>query len=135
NVHGLTHKINFDADYRDAFSDVQLDRIGVQDKIDDDTYEFVRRYFALTNYAGGILPMQYDPRHLFLRRAISPITGSTDLQGSMETLQLAVRQRLQTRRGPEGRRRPIDWMVLDFSTTYFPYARRDNFGKPFGQNM
>ena len=49
--------------------------IGVQDDLDDNTYEYVRRYFALTNYAGGLLPPQYDPRHLILRRTLSPITG------------------------------------------------------------
>jgi hypothetical protein len=135
NVHGLNHKINFDVDARDAFSNVRLNSIGVQDTLDDNTYEFVRRYFALTNYAGGLLPPQYDPRFLLLRRAISPITGTTDVQASMETIQLGIRQRLQTRRGPEGRRRVIDYMVLDLTSTYFPYASRDNFGKPFGQNM
>src|SRR6478672_1064766 len=87
------------------------------------------------NYVGGVLPPQYDPRHMILRRAISPITGTSDVQGTMETLQLSMHQRLQTKRGPEGRRRIIDWMTLDVSTTYFPQAARDNFNKPFGQNM
>jgi len=135
NVHGLNHKINFEADYRNAVSNVRLDQIGVQDDLDDNTYETVRRYFALTNYAGGILPMQYDPRHLILRRAISPITGTTDVQATIETIHLGIHQRLQTKRGPEGRRRIIDYMTLDLDTTYFPNASRDNFGKPFGQNM
>jgi len=135
NVHGLNHKINFQADYRTAFSTVDLDRIGVQDDLDDNTYEQVRRYFAMTTYAGGILPSQYDPRFLINRRAVSPITGTTDVQSTIETLQLGIHQRLQTKRGPEGRRRIIDFMTLDLTTTYFPHADRDNFGKPFGQNM
>ena len=135
NVHGLNHKINFEVDYRDAYSNVKLNQLGIQDDLDDNTYEVTRRYFALTNYAGGILPPQYDPRHLILRRAISPITGTTDVQASIETLQLNLHQRLQTKRGPEGRRRIIDYMTLDVTSTYFPYAQRDNFGKPFGQNM
>jgi hypothetical protein len=29
----------------------------------------------------------------------------------------------------------IDYMTLDLTSTYYPYASRDNFGKPFGQNM
>ena len=135
NVHGLAHKVNFDADYRNAYSNVQLNRIGVQDDLDDNTYEFVRRYFALTNYAGGILPAQYDPRFLTLRRAASPITGTTDIQRSIQTLQLGIHQRLQTKRGPEGKRRVIDYMVLDLTSTYFPYASRDNFGTPWGQTL
>ena len=134
NVDGLSHKVSFDANFRDAFSNVNLNTLGVQDQLDDNTYEWARRYFALTNYFGGILPPQYDPRHLILRRTISPITGTTDVQASMNTLQMNIHQRLQTKRGPEGRRRVIDYMTLDLDTTYFPYASRDNFGKPFGQN-
>lgn len=135
NIHGLSHKVNFDLDYRAAYSSVPLDRIGLQDELDDNTYEFVRRYFALTNYRKGVLPPQYDPRFLTLRRAVSPITGTTDVQATMQTLQAGIHQRLQTKRGPEGRRRIVDYMILDLSTTYYPAADRDNFGKPFGQNM
>jgi hypothetical protein len=134
NVHGLNHKVNFVADARATYSNVNLNRVGVQDDLDDNTYEFVRRYFALTGYAGGLLPVQYDPRFLLMRRTTSPITGSTDVQGSIETVQLGIHQRLQTKRGPEGKRRIIDYMVFDLDTTYFPYASRDNFDKPFGQN-
>ncbi len=135
NVHGLNHKIDFVADYRNAYSNVPLNSIGVQDQLDDNTYEYTRRYFALTNYAGAILPAQYDPRFLILRRALSPITGTTDIQASIETLKLGIHQRLQTKRGPEGRRHITDYMVFDVDTTYFPQASRDNFGKPFGQNF
>jgi hypothetical protein len=135
NIHGLNHKVNFDVDARFAYSNVGLNRIGIQDDLDDNTYEFVRRYFALTNYAGGLLPLQYDPRFLTLRRAIDPITGTTDVQAAIDTVQFAIRQRLQTQRGPAGRRRIIDWMVLDLTSTYFPNSTRDNFNKPFGQTM
>jgi hypothetical protein len=135
NVHDLNHKINFDVDYRTAYSNVPLNRLGVQDDLDDNTYESTRRYFALTNYVGGLLPIQYDPRFLTLRRTLSPIAGSIDIQDSIQTVRMGVHQRLQTKRGPEGRRRVIDYMVFDVTTTYFPNSRRDNFGKPFGQNM
>ncbi len=81
-----------------------------------------------------MLPAQYSPVLLTMRRTISPITGTTDVQGDMETLRMGIHQRLQTKRGPEGRRRIIDYMIFDLDTTYFPQANRDNFGKPFGQN-
>ncbi len=135
NVHGINHKIEAYADFRDAWANQSLNSIGVQDTLDDNTYEFTRRYFALTNYAGGILPGQYDPRFLLLRRMISPITGTTDIQGTIEGLRTGIHQRLQTKRGPIGRRRIVDFMELDLTTTYFPNAARDNFGKSFGQNM
>ena len=87
NIHGLNHKIDFVADFRDAYSNVKLNSLGVQDDLDDNSYEYTRRYFALTNYIGGVLPGQYDPRNLMLRRALSPITGTTDIQASIETIE------------------------------------------------
>jgi len=135
NIHGLNNKISLSGDFRAAFSNQQLNRIGVQDDLDDNTYEFVRRYFAMTSWTGGILPGPYDPRALILRQALSPITGTTDIQSSITTLQLGVHQRLQTKRGPEGKRRIVDWMTLDLTGTYFPDSLRDNFNKPWGQTM
>lgn len=134
NLHGLAHKMTFDLDYRTSYSNVGINQVGLTDNLDDNTYEFVRRYFAMTQYVGGLLPPQYDPRLLALRRRVSPITGSVDLQDGIETLRLETHQRLQTKRGPEGARRVIDYMALDLGTTYFPNAERDNFGTPFGQS-
>jgi hypothetical protein len=135
NVHGLNNKISIFADARAAYSNQQLNKIAVQDDLDDNTYEYVRRYFALTNFVGGILPMPYDPRHLLLRQTLSPITDTTDIQATINTVQLGLHQRLQTKRGPVGKRRIVDYMTLDASTTYFPTAARDNFGTPWGQAM
>src|SRR5262245_21076753 len=63
NVHGLNNKISFFADARAAWSNVRLNNIAVQDDLDDNTYEWVRRYLAFTSFTGGILPFPYDPRH------------------------------------------------------------------------
>jgi hypothetical protein len=133
NVHGLNNKISLFFDARAASSNVKLNNIAVQDDLDDNTYEYVRRYLAITSFTGGLLPFPYDPRHLILRQMLSPITGTTDVQASIETVQLGIHQRLQTKRGPEGRRRIVDYMTLDAMTTYFPFAARDNFGTPWGQ--
>jgi hypothetical protein len=65
----------------------------------------------------------------------SPIVGTTDVQGSIDTIMLGVHQRLQTKRGPIGKRRIVDYMTLDASTTYFPDAARDNFGANWGQTQ
>jgi hypothetical protein len=132
NVHGLNNKISFFVDARAAFSNVRLNSLAIQDDLDDNTYEFVRRYLAMTSFQGGILPFQYDPRHYILRNMLSPITGTTDVQASIDTVQLGVHQRLQTKRGPLGRRRIVDFMTLDATTTFFPDANRDNFGTPWG---
>jgi hypothetical protein len=135
NIHGLNHKISLFFDARAAYSNVRLNNIAVQDDLDDNTYEAVRRYLAITTFAGGILPMPYDPRHLLLRQMVSPITGTTDVQGSMDAVMLGLHQRLQTKRGPIGRRRIVDYMTLDATSTYFPNSARDNFGTPWGQTM
>jgi hypothetical protein len=135
NVHGLNNKISLFVDARAASSNVKLNNIAVQDDLDDNTYEYVRRYLAITTFTGGLLPFPYDPRHLILRQMISPITGTTDVQASIDTVQMGIHQRLQTKRGPIGRRRVVDYMTLDATTTYFPYAQRDNFGTPWGQAM
>jgi len=135
NVHGLNNKISLFFDARAAASNVKINNIAVQDDLDDNTYEYVRRYLALTSFTGGLLPFPYDPRHLILRQMVSPITGTTDVQSSIDTVQLGIHQRLQTKRGPIGRRRIVDYMTLDATTTYFPYAARDNFGTPWGQAM
>ena len=135
NVHGLAHKINLDVDLRSAYSNVSLNSLGIQDNLDDDTYEWVRRYFALTNYTGGVLPAQYDPRFLLLRRSLNPVVFAPDVQGTISTLNMALHQRLQTKRGPEGRRRIVDYMILDLQSTFYPNRNRDNFGQAFGQTM
>ena len=135
NVHGLNNKISLFVDARSAYSNQRLNSIAVQDDLDDNTYEYVRRYNALTQFMGGILPMPYDPRHLIVRQMLSPITDTTDVQASMNTVQLGIHQRLQTKRGPVGRRRIVDYMTFDGTTTYFPNAARDNFGTPWGQAM
>jgi hypothetical protein len=135
NVHGLMHKSVLYADYRNAFSTLSLNRIGVQEDLDDNTYEFVRRYFALNDYGSGVLPAQYSPLLLTLRRTASPISGTVDVQDSIHTLKVGTSQRLQTKRGPIDDRRIIDFMTFDAWTYYFPEAQRDNFGVPFGQTQ
>jgi hypothetical protein len=135
NIHGFNNKISIFTDARAAYSNQKLNNIAVQDDLDDNTYEYVRRYLALTAFTGGILPMPYDPRHLILRQMLSPITGTTDVQASMDTVQIGIHQRLQTKRGPIGRRRIVDYMTFDGTTTYFPNAARDNFSVPWGQAM
>jgi hypothetical protein len=135
NIHGLNNKLSLFADARTAYSNQQLNKIAVQDDLNDNTYEYVLRYEALTQFTGGLLPFPYDPRHLLLRQTLSPITDTTDIQASINTVQLGLHQRLQTKRGPIGKRRIVDYMTLDASTTYFPTANRDNFGTPWGQAM
>ena len=126
NVHDLNHKINFEADYRDAFSNVHLNEIGVQDTLDDNTYEFVRRYFALTNYAGGLFRLSTTPGSCSCA-GDHPDHGHDRRSGTMQTLQLGIRQRLQTKRGPEGTAKDHRLHALWIHTTYFPARHERQF--------
>ena len=40
---------------------MKLNNIAVQDDLDDNTYEYVRRYLAITSFTGGILPHALRP--------------------------------------------------------------------------
>jgi len=135
NLNGLAHKATLTANYRRAHSSQPLDSFAVMDDLDDNTYEFVRRYFLLNSYPTVLPPRELDPRLLVLRRQISPITGTTDVLDSIETVQLSLDQRLQTKRGPLEAPRIVDYMQLNLATTFFPNAQRDNFGESLGQTM
>ncbi len=135
NVHGLNNKISLFADARAAFSNVRLNQIAVQDDLDDNTYEFVRRYLAITSFQGGILPFPYDPRHYILRSMLSPITGTTDVQASLNSVAARRPPAAPDQARPVGKKRIVDFMTLDAGTTYFPTPVRDNFGVPWGQTM
>jgi hypothetical protein len=45
---------------------------------------------------------------------------------------MGMRHRLQTKRGPLGGERIVDWLTFDSNATLFPDADRDNFGEPIG---
>ena len=47
-------------------------------------------------------------------------------------MRLGVRQRWETKRGPPGAERIIDWVVFDVEGSFFPDADRDNFGENVG---
>ena len=67
---------------------------------------------------------------------LSPITGTTDVQASINTVQMGVHQRLQTKRGPIGK--PPDRRLHDprrHDHLFSRRANRDNFGTPWGQAM
>ena len=84
------------------------------------------------SFTGGILPMPYDPRHLIVRQMLSPITDTTDVQASINTVQMGVHQRLQTKRGPIGRRRIVDYMTLDAIDHLFSHGQSRQFRHALG---
>ena len=63
-------------------------------------------------------------------------TGSLRPPAKSPTTSLALRlgmhHRLQTKHGPPGEERIVDWITFDANATVFPDADRDNFGQQVG---
>jgi len=131
NLNGLAHKITFYADYQYAMSNVNREELPYIDQLDDDTSDLVRRMNLYRTYVSKGLPVpeRYDPRFEGFRRDLEYYPEVID---SLNVARLGISQRLQTKRGPIGAEKIIDWMTLDMRGSYFFDADRDNFGKPFG---
>ncbi len=133
NVHGLAHKVVFEADFTYAEANRDLTSLPLYDAIDDDNIEAFRRRFAVIN-SGGVTPLRFDERLYALRGGIANwVTApTTEVAGDLTTVRLDVEQRWQTKRGLPGQRRIVDWIVLDTGGVVFPDANRDNFGETVG---
>jgi hypothetical protein len=127
-LNGLAHKVAINADYTLARSGQGFNELPYLDQLDDDTSDLVRRQNLIRAF-GGVTPLKYDPRFQALRRNIIFYPEALD---NIDTLRLGVAQRLQTKRGPAGRERIIDWMYLDAGATLFPAPNRDNLGNSWG---
>ena len=145
NVHGIAHKVVFEAEYAYADSTQDMNQLPLYDQIDDDTINQYRRNIPYWDY--GAIPGQttplppgvvfgpdgkYDPRSYAVRRGLASwVTGPTEIANDLSVFRLAARQRWQTKRGPAGNRRIIDWITLDIDGEVFPVTDQ-NFGQPLG---
>ncbi|QDT39646.1 LPS-assembly protein LptD [Stratiformator vulcanicus] len=127
NVNGLMHKARLEAEYRYTDTTQPLGEIAQYNDLDDDAQEITRMNF-------GRRPDQFDPRLYGIRTGVGlPVTSPVyELVEDQEVIRLALRQRLQTKRGPPGNLRIQDWMTLDLEASLFPDAMRDNFGEELG---
>jgi len=148
NINGLNHKINFNANYVYAYSNVPYTELPQLDRLNNDATNQ-----ALRDLRGGIngVPFQaifnpagvYDnhgysllyspyfntPQTMAIRRLL--FDRDVDTLSTIEELQFSVNQRLQTKRGFPGAQHIVDWMTLNLSASYFPAYNRDNFGNPW----
>ena len=129
NVHGLAHKVSFEAEvsYSDANRDVS--ELPLYDSIDDDAIEQFRHQYVFYDFA-GTLPSKFDPRYYAIRAGLADnvTSPSAELADDMLAVRLGVHQRWQTKRGLPGAERIIDWITFDTDLVLFPDADRDNFG-------
>jgi hypothetical protein len=145
NVHGLAHKVVFEAEFAYADATQSIDQFPLYDQIDDDAINQYRRNIPYWDY--GAIPGQptpltapfifgadnkYDPRSYLVRRGMASwVTGPTEIANDLTAFRLAARQRWQTKRGPVGNRRIIDWIVFDVDGELFPTTSQ-NFGQAMG---
>ncbi len=145
NVHGLAHKIVWEAEFSYANSTQAIEQFPLYDQIDDDTINQYRRNIPYWDY--GAIPGQatplpapfvfgpsnkYDPRTYAVRRGMGGwVTGPTEIANDLTVFRLAARQRWQTKRGPVGNRRIIDWILFDVDGELFPTTSQ-NFGQTMG---
>lgn len=133
NLHGLAHKVVFDVDASASDANRRVTSLVLYDPVQDNAqYRFERRFMSL-DY-GGTLPLKYDPRLYDLRAGLQNFVASpsTEIADRFAAVRLGMRNRWQTKRGPLGHRRIVDYIVLDSSIVYFPNPGRDNFGAPWG---
>lgn len=138
NVHGLAHKVTFDAEFAFAEANRDMTLLPLYDPLDDDALEAFRRRFAVRTFglpAGTVaaIPLPFDERFYALRAGLAGwVTGPVEVADDLMAFRLGMHHRLQTQRGLPEQRRIIDWMTLDANLTIFPQADRDNFGTAVG---
>lgn len=133
NLNGLAHKIIVDWDYSFSESSSAFNNYALFNELDDDSQEHFRRRFTMNTF-GGTVPLMFDERYFALRSGIQNSVTSpfTEIADDMHVLRGGIRQRLQTKRGPQNNRRIIDWMTLDVESSWFPEDEKYNFGESFG---
>jgi hypothetical protein len=145
NLHGMAHKVVFEAEFSYANSTQDIAQLPLYDQIDDDTINQYRRNIPYWDYGaipGQPTPLQapfifgpsnkYDPRTYAVRRGMGGwVTGPTEIANDLTAFRVAARQRWQTKRGPAGNRRIIDWIVFDVDGEFFPTTSQ-NFGQTLG---
>lgn len=134
NLHGLAHKVVFDAEFSYSDANRNFDELPLYDPLDDMSItEFRRRLFDPT-----LTPTSMDPKFLPTNYAIRSglqnwvTSPSTEMVDDLMTLRGGMRHRWQTKRGGPGREHIVDWLTLDSNVTWFPNQDRDNFGADFG---
>ena len=129
-VHGLVHKVSFEAEWYIGFSSRNMADMPMYDMLDEQSIIQYRHMFDKTVF-GGPIPWRFDERSYALRSGLGNHVTSPGLEilDDLHIVRLNVNQRWQTKRRSAV---PVDWITLDAGVTLFPNASRDNFGKGIG---
>ena len=139
-LNGLAHKMNLVADlsYSDANKD--YNRLVLYDQIDDFQIEDFRRRYSVTTFAGkgagysDAIPLRFDERYYAIRQGEiggSVASASSELADDLQLVRLGWNNRIQTKRGPVGARRVVDWITFNAGLNLYP-KKSENFGKTVG---
>ena len=142
NVHGLAHKVEFQAEYLHAQANQNMTDLPLYDPLDDRDIEDFRRRFTVNTFDFPALPppltqgppTKFDERYYALRTDMEGwVTApSMEIADNLDEVRLGLHQRWQTKRGPSDNPHIIDWIEFDTDITLFPDANRDNFGTVAG---
>ena len=122
NLHGLAHKVVFDAEFSYSDANRNFDELPLYDPLDDMSItEFRRRLFDPT-----LTPTSMDPKFLPTNYAIRSglqnwvTSPSTEMVDDLMTLRGGMRHRWQTKRGGPGREHIVDWLDPRFECHLVP---------------
>ncbi len=134
NLHGLAHKVVFDAEFNYSDANRNFDELPLYDPLDDISItEFRRRVFDPA-FPPSITDAKFFPTTYALRSGLQNwvTSPSTEIVDDLMTVRGGMRHRWQTKRGAPGREHIVDWLTIDSNVTWFPDQDRDNFGADFG---
>jgi len=129
-LNGLAHKMNFTADVSFSDANKSYTELVAYDQIDDWQVEDFRRRYSVTTYSGEI-PVSADERYYAIRQGIiagNVTSPSTELADDLKLVRLGWDNRWQTKRGPVGNRRVVDWITFNAGLNLYP-EKEQNFGK------
>ena len=134
NLHGLAHKVVFDAELAYADANQNFSDLPLYDPLDDMSItEFRRRTFDPT-LGPTITDPKFSPTSYALRSGLqSWVTSpSTEVADDLMTFRLGMRHRWETKRGAPRREHIVDWLTVDSNLTWFADQNQNNFGQEFG---
>ena len=138
-VNGLTHKFDLDTEFSYARSNRSMENLILYDSLDNWSIEDARRrYWWITYGALGLpsdpaCPLWADPRYYALRSGMGGrvTAANMEIADNMTLCRFGTTHRFQTKRGPVGKRRIIDWITVSAHFNYYPESK-DNFDKSVG---
>ncbi len=127
-VNGLAHKFDLDAELSYARADRSMDDLILYDSLDNWSIDDARRRYWYGTYRNlgfstdAACPAWFDPRYYALRSGMAGnVTASSmEIADNMTLCRFGMTHRFQTKRGPVGKRRIIDWITASAHFNLYP---------------